>query len=175
MSTVEPDALNFDLIPPDPGLINPDLALDAALAPVETVDPDAPRAFGRSWRFDFVAGQFVKDGLAPQITYELDSLIVWVEKTLRTSRYAHPIYSDQYGMQGPFDMIGTTADDARLADYQDSVVEALLVHDRITAVENFSFNQDPFDEAVYASFTVVLDAAPPLQAQPLEFSNIPMT
>lgn len=175
MSTIEPDALDFDLIPPDPGLINPDLALDAALAPVESVDPDAPQPFGRSWRFDFIGGQFVKDGLAPQETYELDSFIVWVEKTLRTARYAHPIYSDQYGMESPDRLIGEQLDDEQLSGYQDAVTEALLVHDRVTAVEDFSFNQDPFDEALYASFTVILDAAPPLQAQPVEFTNVPLT
>jgi hypothetical protein len=175
MSLTEPDALGFDLIPPDPGLINPDLALDAALAPVEDTDPAAPQPFGRSWRFDFIAGQFVMDGLAPKITYELDSLVVWVEKTLRTARYAHVIYSDTYGMEDPFRVVGQQADDELLSGYQDAATEALLVHDRITAVENFSFNQDPFDEAVYASFTVVLDAAPPLEAQPLEFSNVPVT
>lgn len=175
MSTTEPDALGFDLIPPDPGLINPDLALDAALAPVEDTDPEAPRPFGRSWRFDFIVNEFVMDGGAPQETYELDSLVVWVEKTLRTARYAHPIYSDQYGIEDPFSPVGHQADDDLLGAYQDAITEALLVHDRITAVEDFSFNQDPFDEAVYASFTVILDSAPPLDAQPLEFTNVPLT
>lgn len=175
MSTTEPDALGADLIPPDPGLVNPDLALDAALAPVEQTDPDVPQPFGRSWRFDFINGGFFMDGGAPKETYELDSLIVWVEKTLRTDRYAHPIYSDSYGIEGPFDVIGQQADDEVLSAYQDAITEALLIHDRITAVEDFSFQQDPFDDAVYASFTVILDAAPPLEAQPLEFQNVPLT
>ena len=175
MSTTEPDALSVDLVPPDPGLINPDLALDAALAPVDDTDQAASIPFGRSWRFDFIAGQFIKDGQAPKITYELDSLVVWVEKCLRTSRYAHEIYSDDFGIEGPFDVIGMQANDEVLGAYQDAITEALLVHDRITAVEDFSFTQDPFDEAVFASFTVILDAAPPLQAQPLEFQNIPLT
>ena len=39
-----------------------------------------------------------------------------------------------------------------LSAYQDAISDALLVHDRITAVEDFSFTQDPFDEAVFASF-----------------------
>jgi hypothetical protein len=175
MSTTEPDAANIDLIPPDPGLINPDLALDAALGPVEETDPDAPQPFGRGWRFDFITEKFVMDGRAPQETYELDSLIVWVEKTLRTARFAHAIYSDGYGIENPFDVIGLQADDETFSAYEEAVTDALLVHDRITAVEGFTFSQDPFDEAVFASFTVVLDAAPPLEAQPIEFSNVPVT
>jgi len=31
-SAPEPDSMSFDLLPADPGLISPDLALDAALA-----------------------------------------------------------------------------------------------------------------------------------------------
>jgi hypothetical protein len=174
MSTTEPDAFGYNLIPPDPGLINPDLQLDAALAPVVDADPDAPIPFGKSWRFDFVAGQFVKDGTAPQQTYELDSLIMWIEKTARTARYAHPIYSDQYGVEEPYELIGQQVSEALLTAYEDGLTEALLVHDRIVAVEGFGFSQDPFDEVLYASFTVVVDAAPPLQTQPLEFSNIPI-
>jgi hypothetical protein len=175
MSTIEPDALDYDLIPPDPGLINPDLALDAALAPVEDAEPDTPIPFGKSWRFDFLAGQFVRDGTAPQAAYELDSLIMWVEKTARTDRYSHPIYSDEYGTEDPFALIGEQTDDELMANYQEALTTALLVHDRIVAVEDFSFDQDPFDEALYTSFTVIVDAAPPLEAQPLEFSNIPIT
>jgi Protein of unknown function (DUF2634) len=176
VSTIEPDALNFDLIPPDPGLINPDLQLDTALAPVEDTDPEQPLPLGRAWRFDFTTGQFIRDGLAPKVTYELDSLIVWIEKTLRTARYAHPIYSDDYGMEDPYSVVGMQANEELLTTFQDAIAEALLVHDRITNVENFSFNQDPFDEGLYASFTVTLDGAPPLEdQQPLEFTDVPLS
>jgi hypothetical protein len=176
MSIIEPDSLDYDLIPPDPGLINPDLALDATLAPVEDLETDTPIPFGKSWRFDFIAGQFVKDGSAPQETYELDSLIVWIEKTARTARYTHMIYSDEYGVEGGIgEHIGEQLDEEMLSDYEDGLVDALMVHDRIVSVEGFDFSQDPFDEVLYASFTVIVDYAPPLEAQPLEFSNIPLT
>jgi hypothetical protein len=174
VSAINPSDLGYDLLPPDPGLINPDLALDAALAPTVTVDPDAPIPFGRSWRFDFTAGQFIYDGTAPQETYEMDTLIVWVEKTCRTALFAHPIYSDQYGVEIT-DLIGMQVDDELLSGYQNAITQALLVHDRIVSVQDFSFNQDPFDEGLYASFTVVLDTAPPFEAQPVEFTNVPVT
>lgn len=175
MGPTEPNALDFDLIPPDPGLINPDLALTVALAPVVDAGPDAPIPFGKSWRFDFLAGQFVRDGTAPQATYELDSLIMWIEKTIRTARYAHAIYSDQYGIEEPDAIIGEQIDADQLAAYEDGITEALMVHDRIVSVEEFNFSQDPFDEVLYASFTVTVDVAPPLEAQPLEFSQVPLT
>jgi hypothetical protein len=175
MSAIEPDALDYDLLPPDPGLISPDLALDAALAPVEDIETDAPAPFGRSWRFDFEAGQFLRDGTIPLVVYELDTLIVWIEKTLRTARLAHPIYADEYGVVEPDDLIGQVlVGDEDLSAYEESITMALTYHDRIISVEEFSFNQDPFDEVLYASFTVMVDAAPPLAPQPLEFSNVPV-
>lgn len=175
MSVPEPDSLNFDLIPPDPGLINPDLALDAALAPVEDIETDAPVPLGRSWRFDFTTGQFIRDGSVPKVVYELDSLIMWIEKALRTARQAHPIYADEYGMDPPYDLIGQQiTGEEELSAYQEAVEAALLYHDRIIAVEDFSFSQDPSDETLYASFSVQIDAAPPLEPQTLEFANMPV-
>jgi hypothetical protein len=171
----DPASFDFDLIPPDPGLINPDLALQAALAPVEEVDTSpVPRPFGRSWRFDFEAKQFVKEGTVPKVVYELDSLIMWIEKAARTARMAHPIYNDAYGMEGPFDLIGGRPSQESLADWQEALETALLYHDRIVAVENFRFSQDPFEESLEVSFTVLVDAAPPLEPQPLEFANVPI-
>jgi hypothetical protein len=175
VSAIEPDALDYDLLPADPGLINPDLALDAALAPVEDIETDAPAPFGRSWRFDFQAGQFLRDGTIPKVVYELDTLIVWIEKTLRTAQIAHPIYADEYGVDNPDELIGQTlSGEEDLSAYEESITAALTYHDRIISVEGFSFDQDPFEETVQASFTVMVDAAPPLEAQPLEFSGVPV-
>lgn len=176
MSTIEPDSLDYELLPPDPGLINPDLALDAALAPVEDIENDAPLAFGRSWLFDFETGQFVRDGTVPKVVFELDTLIMWMEKALRTARLVHPIYSDEYGVdKDRTAQIGQQVDDDMLNEYQDAVTEALLVHDRVVSVENFSFDQDPFEETVQASFTVMVDAAPPLDPQAIGFTNVPLS
>lgn len=175
MSAIEPDSLDYELLPPDPGLINPDLALDAALAPVENIEDTAPAPLGRSWRFDFQAGQFIRNGTIPLVVYEMDTLIVWIEKTLRTARLAHPIYADDYGVDNPDALIGQVLiGEEDLSAYEESINTALTYHDRIISVEGFSFTQDPFDETLWASFTVMVDAAPPLGPQPLEFSNVPL-
>jgi hypothetical protein len=169
-----PASIGYQLIPPDPGIVNPDLALDAALAPVVPVDPPGPRTFGRSWRFDFLEGQFVRDGTVPLVVYELDTLIMWVEHTLRTARLAHPIYQPAYGMDEPYSPIGHMAEPSILSRHQEMIEAALLFHDRIIHVENFSFSQDPFEEVLYASFTVLVNAASTLEPQPLEFSRVPI-
>ena len=176
MSTSDPSTTGYNLAPPDPGLVNPDLALDAALAPVDPAAGAGPTPFGRAWRFDFVENQFVRDQNGVQPTYETDTLTVWIEKCLRTSRFAHSIYSDQFGLDNPYLLIGMQADDDELiSEWQDQITAALKRHERITDVQGFSFNQDPFDEGLFASFTVTVDEGTPLSTQTIEFTNVPLS
>ena len=173
-----PADYGFTLLPPDPGVISPDLALDAALAPVVELGPPAAQPLGKGWRFDFLAGQFVQRGTSPMEVSGTDQFTVWAEKCLRTARRAHPIYdAEGFGMEYPFREIGLVMDIEILAGLSEAITEALMVHDRVVAVENFQYSQDPFDEALYASFSVTLDAAPPLtpEAQIIEFTQIPVS
>lgn len=161
----------FNLLPPDPGTISPDLALDAALAPVIDLGPPTVEPFGRGWAFDFTINQFVKSGLSPAEVHELDHLRVWVEKTLRTARYAHAIYSDSYGMEEPFGAESNVATADVVGIYQQHVTDALLVHDRIADVQDFFFQTDLSSEQLYVSFTVVLDGQ---DQQTVQVSGIPL-
>lgn len=167
-----PTDLGFDLLPPDSGTVSPDLALDAALAPVVDFQPPAVEPLGRGWNFDFMTGQFVRAGGSPAIAYEEDNLRVWIEKTCRTAKYAHPIYSDSYGMEDPFVLIGQPAQSQWIGEYQQQIVDALLVHDRIQEVRDFNFQYTATDDALYCSFTVVLDGVPPSEVQ---VSSLPLT
>lgn len=152
-----PGDLGFDLLPPDPGLISPDLALEAALAPVVDLGTPADAPLGKGWSFDFLTGQFIRHGSSPAEVYDLDNLRVWIEKTLRTARFAHPIYGDQYGIIEPYALIGQPYSSELIGAYQEAVVEALTAHDRIAAVDSFYFQHDPMDDALLASFQVTLD------------------
>lgn len=157
MSTGSPDSLGFSLTPPLPGIINPDLALNAALAPV-VPDPDAdPIPLGRGWAFDWLAGEFRANGLSPAQVYDVDQLAMWIEKTVKTAKMTHPIYGDEYGMDDPTSLIGQPYTAELVGEYIDMITDALTTHDRIVDVTNFMFNQDPATEIMYAGFTVVLD------------------
>lgn len=169
-----PDSMGFDLLPPDPGVISPDLALDAALVSVVDLDLPTPLPFGKGWLFDFTTSQFVKHGQRPAEVLDVANLQVWMEKVLRTAKYAHPIYSDDYGMEDPFELVGQDASDELIAAYEEGVTNALLVHDRIVAVEDFSFTQQPFDDSLYVSFTVVLDAGSDAPQTTLTLENVPV-
>lgn len=158
MSTgTDPESLGYDLLPPDPGLVSPDLALEAALAPVVDLQPPDVLPYGRGVAFDFTKGEFVMHGSSPAVVYDTDHLQVWIEKTLHTAKYAHPIYSDDYGMEDPFILVGKPLDAASVGDWEQQVVDALTVHDRILDATNFSYQQT--GNLLNVSFEVTLDGS----------------
>jgi hypothetical protein len=141
---------DFTLLPADDPQSSPDedlaaaaqgaLAITDASAPV---DEPPPQPFGLTWQFDWQAGQFVRIGQSPAQSSNLDAVAEWCQAALHSARYAHPIFSDVFGMESPDGVIGEIAEGEALADWQRSVVDALLVHDRITSVENISLDWDP--------------------------------
>lgn len=141
---------DFSLVPADDPQSSPsdDLAasVQGALALGDTVQPiteDAPVPFGRSWDFDWEAGQFRRVGQSPAEVTGFDTLGQWCEAALHSARFAHPIFSDEFGMEEPDDVIGEFPDGEAIADWQRSLVDALMVHDRVTSVENVSLTWDP--------------------------------
>lgn len=145
--------------------LQPPISADAQLAAALSASPptpataDPPVPFGRGWAFDFLNSRFIRYGSSPAIASGLDNLRMWIEKTLRTKRFAHPIYSNQYGMQLPREIIEARFDGELTAEYAQAITEALLVHDRIQKVRDFAFNFDDADGILAVRFTVVLDVA----------------
>lgn len=121
------------------------------LFPTEEVmpEPEAPETsasqvkFGRSWRFDFEAGDFVLTPIGKVAeTTELDAYIEWCKKALLTPRYRHPIYSRNYGSE--FEgLIGRgLTREAIESEIKRMVTEALMVDPRTARVDNFTFSWD---------------------------------
>lgn len=147
----------FSLIPGDDEL-TADQRLEATLKGlVPSQQPDVPRPLGRGWAFDWATGQFVSHGNAPAAVSGVQQVRMWVEKTLRTARLAHLIYSDEYGTDDPFSEVGKQFTPALAGMVARRVSEALLVHDRITAVKDFEFQGGPSEALLVVEFTVVLD------------------
>lgn len=146
-----------ELLPADGPDILPDDELAAALD-VRTAAEDSgvPLPFGRGWAFDFAAGDFVAHGASPARVGGIDQLKVWAEKALRTSRYAHPIYGDSFGVDD-IDLIGRPLDQDLVGQYERAVIEALLVHDRISEVKDFAYTGSSDSEVLEVSFTIVVD------------------
>lgn len=141
MAEVDADLLGFELLPADDDRSSPAEDLDAAAAssladPDEPVEEDdVPQPFGFSWFFDFELGRFRRYGTAPARVSGLDALAQVCMMALRSARFGHTVFSDEFGMEDPEDIIGEVEVDDLSGDYEDRVREALLVIDRVSAVE----------------------------------------
>lgn len=163
----------FELLPEEEAEITPDEELELLLAPTDVASEgedieEPPMPLGRGWPFDFQTGQFGRAGFAPAATSGVDHLRTWIEKTLRTARFAHPIYTDDYGTEWPEPLIGAPFTPALAGKVSNAVEDALLQHDRITQVKDFFFEGGPESDLLAISFTVVLDD------EELSLENVPI-
>lgn len=160
-NAVEADLSTLSLIPVEAD-ISPDDALAAAAVDAQESDDAAftsspPRPMGRSWALDWKSGQFVRQGAAPAATHHLDTLKQWVLATMHTARFAHVIFSDNYGWEGRDVMLGQVPSAGAFAEAQSTLISALMVHDRITAVDEFSFAMDDSGEYAVIRFSIHVD------------------
>lgn len=97
--------------------------------------------FGRSWRFDFDAGDFVLTpsgkvaAAGPQ-----EAWVQWCIKAVKTPRYRHVIYSRNYGSEleelvGQGDSRGVME-----SEITRMVTETLLADPRTDSVDQFTFD-----------------------------------
>jgi hypothetical protein len=127
------------------------------------VEEDERPPLGRSWGFDFQRGRFIRaGGKGPLSIHGIHTLEQWIEKCLRTARYAHVVHSPRFGIDRPFSMFGQPAA-AFPDDYEDRVREGLLNHPRIDDVTDFVVETDAADDFAQVSFTVHFDGTEPLR------------
>lgn len=137
--------LGFELVPPDENAVSPLDDLNAAAASAVSdpgtaaeaaVDPVEP--FGVSWAFDYVAGRFKRQGTSPGRVEGTSALVEWCMTALNSRRYAHAIFSDEFGMEKPQGtrrgLPAGRAAEEYASDWGAKAREALLVHDRIVNV-----------------------------------------
>lgn len=97
--------------------------------------------FGRSWRFDFEAGDFILTPSGKVATAEdLQAYMEWCQKTLLTQRYRYLIYSRNYGSEYE-ELVGRGFSKAIIeSEVERMTGEALMVDPRTEEVNNFSFS-----------------------------------
>lgn len=156
-----PEDPSFELLPageaptPDEAVANAISQAIPSIAPVQGIEPIP---LGMSWLFDFQTGRMVRAGDAPMAVFGNDAVKMWAQMALRTARYAFAVFTDQFGMEDPEGLIGALNVTELLADYAARAIEALLVHDRISAVERFNPVWEPAARAVVIPlFHLVLD------------------
>jgi hypothetical protein len=148
----------FDLIPAEAEDFEPDEEIEQIADPdaVEATT-EAPSPMGMTWQIDPDTGLLDLYGSAPVAVNGVDAVRVWAATALSIKRFAHPIFSDNYGMDDPTAPLGRQFDAERNADYIRDVRQTLLVHDRITDVHNFVFRYDPDDTFVEMDADMILD------------------
>lgn len=164
MSAPGADDLDLDLAPADEAAVEPDDDLAAAAASA-LEDPAAPEVeeviepFGYTWKFDYDAGRFVRQGSAPARVSDFDALREWCMVALNSARFAHTIFSEGFGVtrpQGPIGAAGDVAEDLA-DDWREEAREALLVHDRVAEVE-LEVEYDPVTgDVIVSDLTVTTD------------------
>jgi hypothetical protein len=149
--------LGFELVPPTDDELSPEYdlaaaaagALDDGLSPVPDDEPPGEPT-GYSWAFDWSAGRFARQGSSPARVSGLDAVAERCMMALNSARYAHPVFSDEFGTEQPQRGIGTTGQEAREAadDWTVAVRDALLVIDEVTDV-HVSPEYDPIEGAIF--------------------------
>lgn len=137
-----------------------DLVLDEA--------PDELPPLGKGYAFDFTRRQFVRAGRTPAVTHGDQTLREWVAKAIHTERGAHPIHSDEYGMDDPFRLIGSPVRGAAVAQYEQDLVRCLTTHPRIADVRDFGVTDDEDGKAIWLTFLIVLDDDTELSFDPFQ-------
>ena len=98
---------------------------------------------GRSFLFDFIAGDFVvRNGKLVECD-GMDAIRVWIEKILRTEKGRFKIYDDtDYGCRLEDLLIGSNYTAAFVeAELKREIEDALLQNPNISAVANFSLER----------------------------------
>ena len=122
----------------------------------------APR-YGKSWLFDFKKGDFVLDGAGRVV--EADGHRAWIQWcvfTVLTQRFAHVIYSFDYGTELK-EALRQPSRRAVEAELERVINEALLADPRTEMVRNFVFEWE--GDSVKVRFTAVPVIGEPAQLE----------
>ncbi len=101
---------------------------------------------GKSFRFDFAAGDFILLDGKPVVIDDLEALKIWVEKIIRTEKYKYMIYErvdgNEYGLT-LVDLIGSVLPLAFVeAELKREINEAVTSHPRIVSISDLSTERD---------------------------------
>jgi len=109
--------------------------------------------FGGSVIFDFDKGDFVLSPTGKVMKADgAEAYRQWANKTLRTPRYRHPIYSRNYGQEFEDILRRNLTRAGNESEIKRMVTEALMVDHRTATVGDFTFDWQ--DDAVYFTCTV---------------------
>jgi hypothetical protein len=117
----------------------PTEAVQSSPDPSETA-PQTTVTFGKSWRFDFEAGEFVLTPTGKVVeTKDAEAWKEWCKKALATARYRHLVYSRNYGQEFEDLLTRNLNRAANESEIKRIATETLMADPRTAAVRNFTF------------------------------------
>jgi hypothetical protein len=139
---------DYSLIPSDAPTLSAEEELDLAVQDVDFEDrdietPDLPEPFGRSFAFDHTENRLVRVGTTPAYTRDLDVLKQKILMALRVARGAHTCFTEDFGMNDPYVLIGEFPSAELRSQYARDVEDTLLLLDRVTDVTTEWVDLDP--------------------------------
>jgi hypothetical protein len=151
---------DFELIPTSPFEITPEEQLEEAEAlldePLE-IGEEPVEPYGMSWLWDFEAKRFVRFGNAPVRVTGITTLAMRVQSVARIMRFAHPIFSDDIGMEDPYRLIGKKKDGDALQSYISDFAEAVLALDRVAEIPDITVLPSDYADAIELEVQLVTD------------------
>lgn len=99
---------------------------------------DLPPEYGSSFRFDFERGEFVVQGGRVAVSDGYEAWAEWCVKAVKTERFVHLAYSDEYGAE--IDAVGeqdTRAEAETLLE--NTIIDTLEADPRTSRVTDFLF------------------------------------
>ena len=130
---------------------------------VEQQQTEPVPQYGKNWLFDFEKGDFVVDGAGKMVM--ADGQTAWAQwciKTVLTERFAHVIYSFNYGTELE-EALRQPSRRAVEAELERVINEALLADPRTEMVRNFVFEWE--GDSVKVRFTAVPVIGEPAQLE----------
>ncbi|QJD86720.1 DUF2634 domain-containing protein [Cohnella herbarum] len=96
--------------------------------------------FGRSWRFDFEAGEFVTTPSGKIAGSEgKEAWLEWCKKALMTERYRHLVYSRNYGQEFNELIRSGLSRSAIEMEIERITIETLMSDPRTASVDGFTY------------------------------------
>lgn len=108
---------------------------------------DLFQPMGRTWLFDFNNNDFVIEGGTPKKwdggeTNDYVLIAQWIMRALNTERYRYDVYPDWYGVELQPVWMGDLVGIPALNHVRNEVTSAIMMHDRVTAVDNVEVAED---------------------------------
>lgn len=117
---------------------------------LEDLETEGPE-YGQEWQFDFELGDFVMVGGRPVLLDPYQSWVQWCVKAVKTERFIHLAYSDDYGAE--LEQMSSHASRADAETFlEEAITDALEVDPRTGSVSAFEFEW--LGDRLGVSFTV---------------------